>query len=621
MRHRGPDSRNLWLWSPDRTAALDVSGPEEPADGGFYVGLGHARLSIIDLTGAANQPMIDPGGAGALVFNGEIYDYIEQRRELQAAGECFETASDTEVLLRALLREGPAALHRMNGMWGLGLFEPGPGRLTLSRDRYGKKPLFYWHDAEQFIAASEMKAIFAILGGPREMEPSFAYGFLMGKRWPVFDDQRGLYRGVRQVPPGGTLTLDLARHEATVRRDNVLEDFLDLPLDLPGDPEQMEADIRSAVELRLRSDVPVGVLVSGGVDSSFIAACAVDSTLADNVSFYTIATNDAEDVRHSRRLAESLGIRLIEVESDLSHERMAACYLDVLRQFEMPVNFGLVVLPGYLIYERMAADGVRVALDGTGGDEVLGGYAPYFKLAMESCMRAGRVGDAFRLKRLVDTDPRQRTHSPLSGWLRFLRRAAFPGRRAPEPSIEDSRCDFLGRYARLAAPADLAAVVGECYGRDRLADVADFQRHDIAKGQMAAYLFINDQISMRHSVENRSPLLDYRLYKYLRLPLSDKLRDGYNKWLLRRSLPASVPDEIRWRRTKAGFSLTPSAFLEDQRRGMEARVRDSALLRGLFDLDALLAGLAAVQGRSHFRNLLEHLYSVALLEDVVEVRA
>ncbi|MGE4553330.1 MAG: asparagine synthase-related protein, partial [Desulfovibrionaceae bacterium] len=330
---------------------------------------------------------------------------------------------------------------------------------------------------------------------------------------------------------------------------------------------------------------------------------------------------DPDDLRYSRLLADALGIRLVEVPARLDEAETWAAYRDILAHFEVPVYLGLVVLPGYLVCRRMAEDGVRVALDGTGGDEVLGGYPGYFQLALENSMRAGKVAQAFRLKRMVDQRASLRSHGFVSGWLRFLRRTAFPHRRPREAQITDSRAAFFARYARCADAAGLEGIIRECFWRDRLTEVEAMQEYDLKKGQMPTYLYINDQVSMIHSVETRSPLMDYRLYKYLRLPLDLKFRDGFNKYLLRKALPASVPDAVRWRAAKAGFALKSPDIFAARRGEMEACVRASALLGDLFDMDALLSGLAPLAGRSHFKELLEHLYSVALLETLVPMRA
>ncbi len=609
LRHRGPDSRNLLLWDGARRELLPADERADSAGDGFRVGLGHARLSIIDLSESNDQPFCSEDGRWWLTYNGEVYNYLELR---QALGGEFRTTGDTEVLLRLLMAQGMDAVRRLNGMWAFALFDAERRRILLSRDRYGKKPLFFHHDGRQFLAASEYKALFEMLGEPRRVEPDYVHGFLLGKRWPVFDDMRSMYAGVGILPAGSCLVYDLDAHSVEIVRNNEIESFLH---EADPDPDALPDLLESAVSLRLRSDVPVGVLVSGGVDSTTVAALAAGSAEGENLSFYTIKVDD-DDLRYSRRVAEQLGIQLIEVEGTLDDADMDR-YLGLLtRQMEVPINVGLVTLPGYLVLRRMAEDGIRVALDGTGGDEVLGGYPGYFHMALENAMRAGLWGQAFRLKRLADQRDDLR-RSFLGGWLRFFRRTAFPGRRPPEKMITDSRAGFLGRYSRLGGRADLDGIVDQCFARDRMTDVADMQIYDLVKGQMPYYLYINDQVSMINSVETRSPLLDYRLAPYIRMALRHKLHRGYNKYLLRACLPPKVGDDIRWRMAKVGFGMVLDKDMERRSDRMEEAVRASTVLAGMFDLGALLDELQALRDQSHFRELLEHMYSVALLEDQV----
>lgn len=612
LRHRGPDSRNIMLWDGTdarRMPADAASGPK-----GGVVGLAHSRLSIIDLTEENDQPFRSDDGNLWLTYNGEVYNYIELREEMDHG--TFATSGDTEVLLRLLQKEGLDALKRLNGMWAFGLFDAKRRRIIVSRDRYGKKPLFFYKDDRQFAAASEYKALFEMLDIPRQVEPDYLHGFLLGKRWPVFDDMRSMYRGIGILPAGAALVYELDTHDIRIVRDNTIDRFADKPFE---GVEAFARDVESAVSLRLRSDVPVGVLVSGGVDSTAVSAMAAEASGGENLSFYTLKL-DNDDLHYSRRVAQCLGVRLVEVEGDLDPERMERGLARLTRQLEIPINAGLVTLPGYLVLKRMAEDGVRVALDGTGGDEVLGGYPGYYEMACENAMRAGMWGKAFELKRLLDQREDTRSRSFIGGWLRYFRRTAFPGRRPPEKMVTDSRAEFLARFARRAGLEGMRDIIGECFGRDRMTDVSDMQLFDLMKGQIPYYLYINDQVSMINSIETRSPFMDYRLAGYVNMPVRYKFRDGFNKYLLRKVIPDSIDDDIRWRMAKAGFKMSLDEDRQARRQRMLDMVRGSELFAGLFDMDALLAGLAGREDESHFRELLEHMYSIALLEREVGLK-
>ncbi|WP_022662607.1 asparagine synthase (glutamine-hydrolyzing) [Paucidesulfovibrio longus] len=609
LRHRGPDARNVFLWERGGRNPLHW-GRENPRSGAEYdVGLAHARLSIIDLTDGGSQPMADAATGAGIVFNGEIYNYIELAAEL--AEGSLRTRSDTEVLLRHLLAQGPECLRRMNGMWAFALHRPDRRELLLGRDRYGKKPLFYYHGENDFIAASEYRAIFHILGVRRKLNPEFLFGFLSGKRIPTFEDGSSLYEGIRSLPAGCAMRFDLERHEPEIMRNNGIESFL---AETP-DPEALQGEIASAVELRLRSDVPVAVMVSGGVDSTMVAACIARNKAAkENVSFYTLDVNDPDDLRYSKELADALGIRLIEVPSRVDDAMFTETFNAIVRHYEAPVSFGLVALPGWLVCRKIAEDGNRVVLDGTGGDEVLGGYSPYFTLAMQELMRRRRMLPAMRLKRLTDErEGPEGAFKQVGSWWKFLRRSVFPKRGFRTKAEE--RAGFLLRHCNRVGADAAAEIVRQAYSRDRLADPTEYQIFDLLRGQMPSYLWMNDHNSMAHSIELRSPLLDYRLAKYVHLPMEYKYRNGFNKYHLRASLPDNVPDSVRWRKGKAGFGLMPPNFLERNEKRFRAAVLESALLRELFDMPSLVREMDEARKHWKLKSLPQQLYALALFEE------
>jgi len=617
LRHRGPDNRNLFLWPGDGPGrVLDAEGPLP--EQGFTAGLAHARLSIIDLADASNQPMLSDDGSRALVFNGEAYNYLELRRELEAEGAAFRTAGDTEVLLRLLERRGPDALRQVNGMWAFVLLDMRARSLLLSRDRYGKKPLFYYAEGDDFIAASEFKAIFAILEGlgrGRRIDPSYLTAFLAGKRYPTFSDGRTFYQGIREAPGGCTLVLGLDRFDTRLIENNRIGGWIDQP----ADRDALGPLIADAVRLRLRSDVPVAVMVSGGVDSTMVAAhVAADPEARRNTAFYTFPTNDA-DLRHSRLLAKALDIELVEAPAVEGEAEVRSCLDELIRHFEVPLNLEIIALPGYLICRRMAADGIRVVLDGAGGDEVLGGYPANYALALDNLRRERRFWQALGMKRVVDSWEKQPLGKRLSRWLQFFGRMLAPKAEWPAPTPL-ARAEFLGGFGRALDREETLALVGECFARDAMTRVADMQRFELERGLMPSYLFMTDQISMIHSLEMRSPLLDYRLAGYVNMPRRDKFRDGFNKHLLRRLLPASVPDAVRWRADKTGFAFSPEAYGRTTAEDTLRAVRSSPTLNGLFDLPPLIKAWEARRSDRRLATLLNHMYSVCALERVYDLK-
>lgn len=607
LRHRGPDAQRMVLLGGEGYSDVRWHDTLSPApEGSARAGLAHTRLSILDLSTGSSQPFAD-GGRDFLVFNGEIYNYIEQREALKARhGAVFSTTGDTEVLYRSLQCEGAAGLDALNGMWAFAQLSLDRGEMLLGRDRYGKKPLFYYHDGEHFIAASECKCIFEILGIKRRVDRSFLDAFMALKWYPLGDNPDYLYKGIHLVPPGGTLRYRLADHSLDVVSRAPDELF---GADRP-DPERFAEEFASAVRLRLRADVPVGVLVSGGVDSTAICAQARGSS---NLRYYTAVTLDEHgkakaDLLYSRQVAEDLGVELREIELPSRPESLLDDFRFLTRQLELPLNPFLVTYPGYLIYRGMAQDGIRVALDGTGGDEVMGGYPVYLNLVRYNLERQGRLLEALRLGREHQLHGRLSPLERLVDTLKTLKRFALRGE-------VDLPCRQLaGALAhRVPGGLDLRPMLRRHFLGDE-ACLEAMQRKALFNGAIPYYLQVNDGVSMASSVENRSPFLDHRLFKYLRLKDEWKFRDGMNKYLLRRSIPDAVRPGVRWRANKQGFGYSPGYFMGRYGAQVEEVVMGSDLLRRLYDVEGLRAQWKGAQpGLSG--HLMRALFFIGLLDE------
>lgn len=613
LRHRGPDNRQVYLHDGREGRRYDAAS--SLPDRECLAGLAHSRLSIIDLDEGANQPMISEDGKRILVYNGEAYNYLELRAELETAGETFRTSSDTEVVLRLLEREGVDAMRKVNGMWALALLDMEKRVLTLSRDRFGKKPLFYHLGADGLVAASEFKSIFEIIGGPRKVNPAYLTAFLCGKRYPTLVDGETFYRDIREVPQGGYLTYDLDRKVCETGKNNAIEEWFDKPADMGI----LGSTIEDSVKLRLRSDVPVAVMVSGGVDSSLVAAhVAADPEAKRNTAFYTFPT-DSDDIDHSRVLAKALGIDLVEVDGTMNAELADQYINDIVRSFEIPVNLKIVALPGYLMCRKMAADGIRVVLDGTGGDELLGGYPGFYTAALQNLRQRRMFFEALRMKLVVDKWERFDLSKGVRKWRQFFTRMVFPKRNWPEPTPM-ARARLLGRHGRVIGEEQALGLVHACFEREIMTSVTEMQRFELTRGLIPHYLFMTDQISMINSLETRSPLLDYRLAPYVDMPLRERFHAGFNKYRLRELLPPCVPDSIRWRQAKAGFAFSPEQYVKQTTVETVKAVRRSPLLNEMYDVPRVVDDWERNSGDGQLKTLVNHMYSVCALESVYELQ-
>jgi asparagine synthase (glutamine-hydrolysing) len=389
--HRGPDDAGVW-WAPDRR-----------------VGLANRRLAIIDLSPGGHQPMADVSGQLWITYNGEIYNYLDVRRELEGHGHRFRTASDTEVILESYRAWGLDCLSRLNGMFAFGLYDSVARRLFLARDRAGEKPLFYWHEPGRLVFASELKALMANPAFPRDLDLQaldyyLAYGYVPGDMC--------ILRGVRKLAQGQAMTYEL---ETDVRRGWRYWQLPEPPRVTRESPDDMSRELEGlledAVRRQLVADVPVGVLLSGGIDSSLVTAVAARVSSAPvrtfTVSFPGHAAHD--EGPYARLVAEHFGTRHTELAAKPATVELLPT---LARQYDEPIADSSMV-PTYLV-SRLIREHAKVALSGDGGDELFGGYHHYRWIQRGAQLRRVVPGPVRRLigtaSRLLPVGLRGRNH-------------------------------------------------------------------------------------------------------------------------------------------------------------------------------------------------------------------
>ncbi len=618
LKHRGPDAqRMLFFGADDDKVSGDIYdlGEHLPSDLKFGA-LGHTRLSILDLRSAAHQPFISDSRKQALVYNGEIYNYKEEAVRHGLEKDCV-TSSDTEVLFRALLKEGEPCLRTMNGMWAFGFLDFAKRELLLSRDNYGKKPLFIYSDDENFIASSEIKAIYSILGIKRSLERRALAGLLISKLMPTFDDGTTVYKDIHFLPAGANLRFDLANFRYEVSRENDLSYWLNQDANI----DDFEEEVERAVRLRLRSDVPVAIAVSGGVDSTVVAANAVKQAESpDAIRFFTIRNFDEnnqpkEDLRYARIVAKNLGISLTEVELPIEDSDFQSSISNMVRQYEFPQNPFLISWPLYLLNRKMAETGIKVALDGTGGDEILGGYpAMHMRMAENFAAKRNLVKAASHWRRWERYSSNGGHRIKPRNYLR-LARLALKGAESkyfPERSVFSQLSPYLKDQT---VRVECEHLLNEFFGRQKSFTSIESQTFEIRNFLLPYALYINDQYSMAWSIENRSPLLDINLIKYVNLPDDQKSSLGYNKYFLRQSMPSIVSNEVRWRRDKDGMAVNPNYLMNKHRSYVNESVFSSQLVRELVNVDVV---------EDHMKKgcfpttLLRGLFALSVLEQTYE---
>lgn len=584
LRHRGPDGRGIWE-SSDRRIAL-----------------GHRRLSIIDLSAAGNQPMSDVRGGLEITLNGEIYNYRELREELHANGHSFRSVSDTEVLLEAYRRWGTDCLAHLNGMFAFALYDAARRTLFIARDRAGEKPLFYSRSPGRIAFASELKALMRDPHISRTLDPEaldhyLAYGYVPGSL--------SLLRGIRKLPPAHALLYDLDA-------DSIKEwKYWELPEYNPGPASEedltveLEELLSDSVRRQLIADVPVGVLLSGGVDSSLITAFAARVSSGPvrtyNVSFPGHGIYD--EAPHAKLIASHFGTLHTELRAEPASVELLP---KLARQYDEPIGDSSMI-PTFLI-SQLVRESCTVALGGDGGDELFGGYTHYRRylnqMRLRSAMPSAVKSAAAAAGRLLPKGFRGRNYvrgmrrPDAEGWVEATLHFDSPTRRELAPLTREIAGEIPEKYRKRAGER----------GRTLLQRMtrSDFQTYlpeDI--------LVKVDRSSMLASLEMRAPFLDYRILDFAFGRVPDEMRASHReqKILLRRLAARVLPAQMDSAR-KQGFSIPLDAWF-----AQDWGAYISGVLRGappaLFDPRAIKR-LLSEQARGYA--LGQRLFNLAFLE-------
>lgn len=527
VRHRGPDGSGRVF--------LDTTGPalaETPPAGSWRVALGHRRLKILDLSDAALQPMTIGDGLW-LVYNGEVYNYLELRAELESEGHRFRTSGDTEVILAAWAQWGPSCFGRFCGMWGLLLIDGRRRRAILCRDRLGIKPLYLWAGDGFLAVVSELKQLTA-LGGVTLAANGDALGEYLDTGYE--DPDRCFLAGVRPVPAGTWIEIDLDTLAVGEPVSYWHPERVTSTISDPATAADAFAEaLRGAVALHLRSDVPVGCALSGGLDSSAVAALIQEGAPASGARLLTFTArfpgSSVDEGAQVERTAAALGTRSHFVEP--RPEKLLAELDRFVWSHDEPVG-SLSQYAGFCVARLTRAHGVPVVLNGQGGDEVLGGYWQSYLMYLRQLGRGGHVVELARhlLGALLPGGNRELLRQlPILGRRYLHRRRATAGR----PRATDELMGLDERARRL---------------------------FEIRRLHLPRLLKWDDRNFMAFSVEGRYPFLDHRLIE-LCLSFRPKTlyRAGWTKMPLRRGLAGVLPEEVRRRRIKLGFETPQERWL------------------------------------------------------------
>ncbi|MFC1577285.1 asparagine synthase (glutamine-hydrolyzing) [Candidatus Omnitrophota bacterium] len=548
LRHRGPDDEGVFFDD--------------------NVGLSHRRLSIIDLTKNAHQPMANEDGTVTAVHNGEIYNFPELKTQLEGLGHRFRSGSDTEVIVHAYEEWGADCLSRFNGMWAFAVWDKRKRELFAARDRFGIKPFYYYYDGTRFIFASEIKALISHpLVGKRPNDQSVYHYLASGYGYMDISDET-FFDGIRQLKP--------AHYFRISADDGKLEERAYWDLD-PGKRaifkdekhllEQFLSIFEDSIRLRLRSDVPVGISLSGGLDSSSVACIASKFLGGNTMEGFSSCFEEEEfdERRFIKPILERTGIRpnyIFTKPEDVFSELD-----DILWHQEEPYST-LSILPQWYVMKLAREKGIKVLLTGQAGDETHAGYPKYFFYYFADLIKSMRWGAAAReiaeyrrLKGVSMKDVALPTANILASY-------ALP---APVKRIANSL--FNGK-----TPSYMNGEFAQGHKKAlsitrRYKSILNNDLYNALKvSPLPSLLHIDDRSSMAHSVESRTPFLDYRLVEFLfSVPAEHKIKDGFTKYILRQSLKGTLPDKVRLRRDKMGFPTPLEAWFKTV---LKSRVED-----------------------------------------------
>jgi asparagine synthase (glutamine-hydrolysing) len=527
-------------------AALDLLSHRGPDDRGTFsqeaIWLGLRRLAIIDLTAAGHQPMIDTESGCVIVFNGEIYNYLELKAELQQRGHVFRTASDTEVLIKAYLEWKEDCLSRLNGMWAFAIWDPRRNEVFLARDRFGVKPLYYTERGGCISFASEPKALLQLYPDLRTVNRRTLYRFIAYGE--LYTENESFYSGIHLLPPASFAFVPVDNPRVAPRLYWTLQVGESVDWSKRDPLTEFSALFESAVSLRLRSDVPVGLALSGGIDSSAILSPMAQALGGNLTCLTTVYGRRAEaEFGWATMAAVARNVRLVPVEAPcqewLNTMKPIAWHMDA-------PGYSSAVYPTWKLMGAAKSLHIPVMLEGQGADEAFAGYAQYAAIFLLSILKRGQLrtftnqyrkliqtfpGNTLLFWMLRETLPRtfrlyRRTH----GAENLLRRDAFDGEARAEPTASHS------------APAGVGTPLTK-----RLYS-------DYTRTILPGLLHYGDAISMGQSIESRLPFMDYRLAEWIfSAPDNLKIDDGSTKVILRNYLKKIGLASIAQRRDKQGY--------------------------------------------------------------------
>lgn len=560
-----------------------------PDDEGFYyddengLAFGHRRLSILDLSSLGHQPMSSKNGDLWIVYNGEVYNYIELKDELLQKGYVFESKTDTEVILKAYQEWGEDCVKKFNGMWAFAIWDKVNKKLFCSRDRFGVKPFYYFYNNNVFVFGSEIKQILLHPEYKFSVNKAALYDYIAFGHFNISEET--FYENINQLFGAHSLVLDLSSSESKLK----IHQYWDINLnkksvnfsDKKKYTRKFYELFYDSVKLRLRSDVPVASCLSGGLDSSSIV-CMVNKQLKETTKHPPQETYSS--CYEDKRFDESKYVKIVEDNLDIKPHRVYPTPEDFKNTLENIVwHMDSPTVNGSIYSQRCVfkaahENGIKVMLDGQGGDEVLAGYHSYFPYYLVQLIKEFNFIQFLKELYYLRKIHKQRLNEIITNI------SALAKKHTHKSSIDWLDNDFQNSCQNLSTSLKLKH---RDYCSDKLKNIL---YKLIRYTNMPALLHYEDRNSMTFSVESRVPFLDYKLVEYaFTLPGSLKIKNGTTKIILRSALKNLLPEEILKRQDKMGFESPDSVWIHTVFRNYLLNLLDSKAAKELtiFNIDLL----------------------------------
>lgn len=544
------------------------------------LGFGHRRLSIIDLTEHAHQPMIE--GELSLVFNGEIYNYIELREKLIALGKKFESVSDTEVILKAYEQWGEQCFSYFNGMWAIAIYDKRIDKLILSRDRFGKKPLYYYIDNEKVVFASEIKSILLYPEVQKKPNLNKIYRYLSTSYRYIDMEDSSYFEGINSVQKSSYIIFSSDFSSITYKYWNLNENSFDFK---NKKESQIIDDFRDllidSVKIRLRSDVPVSCMLSGGMDSTSIA-CIAHKILKTPVLTFSGITGEEKGIYD-----ESEYIDEVVRETNAKHKYIMpepTDLFDTVKEMLLYHDEPICTVSWYTLYQiakQIKAEGVSVVLNGHGGDELLAGYWYHYQ---------------YNFFDIESANDFEKLDHEQKAWLNNHDRKIMEICRSRQSiaAMSSKKLSEVSQYPDYSSCFNLDfKMVHNCpieLYSEFTTELSKRLHKELLWETIPASLRAEDRNTMANSIESRSPMLDYRLVEYcFSLPNEYKIRNGIGKWVLREAMKGILPEKVRTRKDKAGFLAPADKWFRMENKDQIRELINSDTIKniGIFNIDAL----------------------------------